>query len=53
MRARILASMSHAEQKIARLERQVRDLERRVDELTRLLKRASDTNVQHAARRAA
>lgn len=45
--------MTHADQKIARLEQRVQQLERRVDDLTRNLKRATDTNVQRAARRAA
>lgn len=44
--------MDENARKIADLERRVRHLESRVDELVRLLKRATDENVQRAARRA-
>ena len=44
--------MNDNSHKIADLERRVRKLESRLDELTRLLKRATDENVQRAARRA-
>lgn len=37
---------------IEELERRVRKLEARIDELVRLLKRSSDPDVEHAARRA-
>jgi hypothetical protein len=43
---------AQTESRLRKLERDVADIAKRLDELVRLLKRAEDQEVQHAARRA-